>query len=1633
MNRWHHIAFFALSICITAALHASEERTDTDLLASDIDEAVKKKLSALSITTPHTPNQAQHQAGEKGVRELMRAGDDLFKAFARPSGPDNKTIKKILARFHHRRNHVLGRCLGLAMDNQCKDALIQQILALIGNKKEQFKLLCKTMMAALNWANLKRAQKIIALIDDAQKPAMMQSYDEIGRSLLTCALDAQKNKGVTDQTKTPQKTADTVRFVMTHGFDLSKITQDDLIAINKLGDKQLFEQIAQAKAQANAPEIIRAKAQAIATVPNTEEKKEKKQSKPLGASQEAVKKVQPTRASELKKALADIGAREVYKDKMKKLCSTLIPLFTHNRNAEISALLKDHAQEYQRSPAEPLAVCLVTAITTKESVYAEKILAFISDNTHGIDRALVLSKALSTLVGCLDIEDTRTLLSYAGNDRLRILNTYDHAREKSLFGAAMDTHLTVKPLAQIPAMLSFLLDEGVDPACMTPQEYQELLQLSHEHQMLLHTSLDKSLLIRFPLTAAIQKQQDSARPDDLKQGINIVCNMTEIPMDESSHTDNVVLGALAPSVESTRLTQLCKRFKKAVFEGNIKAMQLCKTLAGDNWDTILNAQDVHGRNALHHAVLPNTLPQKQRIAVLDFLLTQDITWQYGDKTGITPLMLAITLHLDEEMTTLLAHDTAQQQPLIDDNQQTVLHYAILANNSTALEALLTHQDRLLASSMINAPDQSGVTPLMLAANLGNPDHVTALLTAHADPFLVDHAGNSALNHAMRRAHKPERKPIIQEILKQVAVDPTFINKPNNAGVTPLAGIVETTDDCELIRLFLEYGADPNIPNNNNQTPLMCAADGKKHDVMHLLLEYGASVTARGSDGHAALAIACGVEDNGEIITCLLDHMEHPCISEDELTVAIGHQNIDVIGYMLHYPLNEDVPRFSKERPLAVAIKQGLPRDFIEKIVGLYKSHATTMLNQDTHTHHPVLLLAIAHHVHAFYSPEEYRELKEFFGQQGATLGDLNAIDERDGQTLLTRMCAHHDLDAMKALLAEGANPDQPNQAGDTPSIIASRKVDYDAIQLLFKKGAHIDTRNQITGEYPRIVVGFDVLPTTLKDEYMDWLKKTPIHELRNNSQKMKEIWQKFRATNPESEALFRLIDQNSSPLAQDEHGMTNLAYLVTLGNLPLVKSICTAANIKTIANTRNNAGQTAYMLAKKHGHEDIATLLEGLGVDTTLPPVRRHKLSKAKRDKLNQSKKEREEAEAAKKAADDEAAWKIRKAQREEAERIQQQHEKTQKKWEKRIHQQKEAMYAAEKTTATRKHKARMLDDLVQHAQQREEHARKKNEEARQKREKLRRFAEDYFIAEDILAQERAEAEQRVAQEIAEAEQQKQRWSQEYRQRIEDAAQQHDRSQAKMATIITRMLAERTAIDSTLHKKLGVDPLAICAILANKDTWINAAILAEDNATQKPINSIEDCIEAAENGEYERLDLAWRQSPMILRTRVPSHGNMLLRDCIMQIADIGLRFFQTTPNYQQQMAYQNIQALCFLDLEKEQLTDYSQGDMTNGIFRAVKDDNRPMVHMFLKHYPALISVQDPITGNNLRHEAVMYGRKHISNILDKQNTGLQDMPNKVGKTPLDLAMALSPLSIHAPEEVDTKTYGDHPPLIKRLT
>lgn len=155
--------------------------------------------------------------------------------------------------------------------------------------------------------------------------------------------------------------------------------------------------------------------------------------------------------------------------------------------------------------------------------------------------------------------------------------------------------------------------------------------------------------------------------------------------------------------------------------------------------------------------------------------------------------------------------------------------------------------RINALSDVNAKDERGNTPLILAAQEMDVDYIKALLGAGANIHSKSNSGLTALMAATGGALETV------DLLIKAGSD---VNARGKSGITALiyaAG--DQRESKRKVRLLLEAGADVNAATNFGTTSLSSAARAGNIAALELLIREGADASHRSDEGQTALMAA----------------------------------------------------------------------------------------------------------------------------------------------------------------------------------------------------------------------------------------------------------------------------------------------------------------------------------------------------------------------------------------------------------------------------------------------------------------------------------------------------------------------------------------------------------------------------------------------------------------------------------------------------------------------------------------------------------------------------------------------------------------------------------------------------------
>ena len=436
---------------------------------------------------------------------------------------------------------------------------------------------------------------------------------------------------------------------------------------------------------------------------------------------------------------------------------------------------------------------------------------------------------------------------------------------------------------------------------------------------------------------------------------------------------------------------------------------------------------------------------------------------------------------------------------------------------------------------LNTPDQNGITPVEYALDNDMEELFFHMLAAGGD-----------LTETLKEDIDPEAMQLINEKVKEIEMDPSFI--PPSLGPVParLLAAMKRTHPADSIEKLVEEGADVNESDRFGYTPLQIAARFYPRDetvpLARLLVDRGADVNKANRYGESPLSEA-------------VERLDVPLV-EYLIEKGADVEFVDRFGRTAIYYAFVTIGEF-REMPETVPfvvrllVEAGVPIS-TDRLDDFHR----VMLTGDR----DVIKLAIDHAGHT----AEKRELR--------------------GHALMEAI-RKSDYEWAKSLVEEGAELDI-RQGQETPLSTAvtensaSRGEFQDFVDLLLEHGADINADN---GSALRFLVSQGEI------ERVGW---------------MLEMGAKAGGYPPEYEPILagmtypemvRLLVERGAPLNfSTEHGLTPLNFAVRRGLRDTAEYLIgNGADVDFV----NSEGRTALMIAAEAGLQELVWLLLNHGAD----------------------------------------------------------------------------------------------------------------------------------------------------------------------------------------------------------------------------------------------------------------------------------------------------------------------------------------------------------------------------------------------------------------------------------------------------
>ncbi|QEN08006.1 hypothetical protein EXM22_08420 [Oceanispirochaeta crateris] len=301
----------------------------------------------------------------------------------------------------------------------------------------------------------------------------------------------------------------------------------------------------------------------------------------------------------------------------------------------------------------------------------------------------------------------------------------------------------------------------------------------------------------------------------------------------------------------------------------------------------VNIRDEKGQTLLAKSILHST-------PLASLLIERGADPNLPGPEGVSPLMTALTIHLEDDVTLLEELAAAGADLGARDSQGwSALTYAILyGQNTKVMETLITlgvdpeirddfgtpgffwaaayADDTGFVASLLKDKakagwrDKDGWTPLMGALRFGNTPEMVALLAEMTpDGRIRDGIGRTLEEFKSEyEKNSPYQAPVeLDRLIKNKRVYPADSIPVGGDLNKALLEVIRWGKDPAIAELLISEGADPNASDEEGFTALMTASAYSSYDMVRTLIRRGASVFDITPSGWTAFHLAAWSSDS----------------------------------------------------------------------------------------------------------------------------------------------------------------------------------------------------------------------------------------------------------------------------------------------------------------------------------------------------------------------------------------------------------------------------------------------------------------------------------------------------------------------------------------------------------------------------------------------------------------------------------------------------------------------------------------------------------------------------------------------------------------------------------------------------
>ena len=251
--------------------------------------------------------------------------------------------------------------------------------------------------------------------------------------------------------------------------------------------------------------------------------------------------------------------------------------------------------------------------------------------------------------------------------------------------------------------------------------------------------------------------------------------------------------------------------------------------------------------------------------------------------------------------------------VVKNRGRSALFFAAQGGYMKALQAILSS-----GRANINLTDKNQLSPLHLAS-LGRSNEVVAFLIGKgANIDAVDDSGNAPLSFACRIGNVD----IVRTFLQAGAA----VDLPDDTLWTPLHLVLQEVkpETHEIVKLLLEYGANVNVRTDGGSMPPHIAAQEGDFDILRDLIAKGADINAEMSKGTPLMRAV--VNGHVDAVEFLCENGANTSFSKTLGTSALHlalarNPNYDIVHKLIKMGADVNAMDNNDDTPLALAVSE----------------------------------------------------------------------------------------------------------------------------------------------------------------------------------------------------------------------------------------------------------------------------------------------------------------------------------------------------------------------------------------------------------------------------------------------------------------------------------------------------------------------------------------------------------------------------------------------------------------------------------------------------------------------------------------------------------------------------------------